>query len=95
MSLICKGLETNRFDVVKNPTSKSPWRRKVISEACGLRQPAMGQEHRMHGFVFAIPPGGLMTRVEEKRSLWISERLVDDSASCRDRKSVELVDPGD
>ncbi|KAK9035654.1 hypothetical protein V6N11_077688 [Hibiscus sabdariffa] len=56
---------------------------------------AMGQEHRMHGFVFAIPPGGLMTRVEEKRSLWISERLVDDSASCRDRKSVELVDPGD
>ncbi|KAK8560390.1 hypothetical protein V6N13_082833 [Hibiscus sabdariffa] len=36
----------------------------------------------------------LMTLVEEERSLWNSARMVEDSASCCGRDSVEMVDLG-
>ncbi|KAK8516047.1 hypothetical protein V6N11_037811 [Hibiscus sabdariffa] len=55
---------------------------------------AMGRDHGMSGVVFVTPPGGLMSRLEEERSMWLSERVVDDPTSGQDRESVGLFNPG-
>ncbi|KAK9034259.1 hypothetical protein V6N11_050432 [Hibiscus sabdariffa] len=55
---------------------------------------AMGRDHGRSGVVFVTPPGGLVSRLEEERAMWLSERVVDNSVSGRERESVVLFDPG-
>ncbi|KAK8538760.1 hypothetical protein V6N12_034468 [Hibiscus sabdariffa] len=55
---------------------------------------AMGRNHGRSGVVFVTPPGGVVSRLEDERARWLSERVVDDPASGRERESVVLFDPG-
>ncbi|KAK8683349.1 hypothetical protein V6N13_039412 [Hibiscus sabdariffa] len=54
----------------------------------------MGRDHGRSCVVFVTSPGGLMSRLEKERAMWLSERVVDDPVNGRERESVVLFDLG-
>ncbi|KAK8628554.1 hypothetical protein V6N13_009141 [Hibiscus sabdariffa] len=69
-------------------------REGVLTRGYRLIAESMGRNHGRSGVVFVTPPGGVVSRLEDERARWLSERVVDDPASGRERESVVLFDPG-
>ncbi|KAK8521759.1 hypothetical protein V6N12_066344 [Hibiscus sabdariffa] len=53
----------------------------------------MGRHHGQSGVIFVYPPRSIMSRLEEERVRWLSERVVDDLANSRKRESGVVFDP--
>ncbi|KAK8664414.1 hypothetical protein V6N13_084206 [Hibiscus sabdariffa] len=70
--------------------------RRISRERNGVANSlaAMGRRLGRSGVVFVYPPGGVMSRLEEERARWLSERDDDDLASSRVRESGIVFDPG-